>query len=175
MRGILWPKTPPANGKAVRRQLRGYVRRQLDAAPKRGKGARRRRFLEHVQGVADRYDEGLYLCYDDPRISQTTNDLEGQNGTIKHHLRKISGRASTSGGTVETAGEFVVGALDAVKRKGASVALADLEHVDPADYATAREELRKVMEPARLYRSIQRAPDKNLADVEREWAAEPDV
>lgn len=175
MRGILWPKTPPESGKVVRRQLRGYVRRKLAAAPKRGKGARRRRFLEHVQGVTNRYDVGLYLCYDDPRISQTTNDLEGQHGTAKQHVRKVNGRASTSGGTIETAGEFVVGALDAVKRNGARVALADLEHVDPGEYAAARKELRKIMEPARQYRSIQRAPDKNLADIEREWADEPDV
>jgi hypothetical protein len=156
----------------VRRQVRGYLRRQLAAAPKRGKGARRRRFLEHVQGVADRYDTGLYHCYDDPRISQTTNDLEGQHGTLKHHLRKVAGRASTSGGPIETAGEFVVGALDAVKRKGVRIALADLAHVDPADYAAARAELRRVMEPARQYRSIQRNPDKNLEDIEREWDAE---
>jgi len=156
----------------VRTQLRSYLRRQRAAAPRRGKGARRRRFLEHVQGVADRYDKGLYHCYNDHRISQTTNDLEGQHGTLKHHLRKATGRASTSGGPVETAGEFLVGALDAVKRKGVRVALADLEHVDPTDYAAARKELRQVMEPARQYRSIQRNPEKNLGDIEREWAAE---
>lgn len=156
----------------MRRQVRQYLRRQLTAAPKRGKGARRRRFLEHVQRVEGRYSKGLYHCYDDPRISQTSNDLESQHGTLKKHLRKATGRASTSGGPVETAGEFLVGALDAVKRKGARVALADLAHVDPADYAKAREELRSVMEPARQYRSIQRDPDRNLADIEREWVEE---
>jgi len=160
------------DGKAVRRELRGYLRKQLAAAPRRGKGARRRRFLEHVRRVAGRYDKGLYHCYDDHRISQTTNDLEGQHGTLKHHLRKVTGRASTSGGPIETAGEFVVGALDAVKRKGVRVALADLEHVDPVEYAAARAELRRVMEPTRQYRSIQRNPDKNLADIEREWEAD---
>lgn len=155
----------------MRRQVRDYLDQQLAAAPRRGKGARRRSFIANTMTVAERYEKGLYHCYDDPRICHTTNDLEGQHGTLKHHLRKVTGRASTSGGPVETAGEFLAGALDAVKRHGTQAAVADLLNVDPAAYIEAREELSRVMEPARQYRSIQRKPDENLESIERDWDA----
>ncbi len=169
MRDILWSETPPPNGAAVRNQVETFLAEKLAAAPKRGKGARRRRFLKHVTAVAVRYGDSLYHCYDDPRIPQTTNDLEGQHGTYKRHLRKVHGRGSTSGGPTESVGEILVGAVDAVKRRGSRRALAQLEAVDPADYAAARAELRRLREPARRYRAIQRAPVKHLEEALRRW------
>jgi hypothetical protein len=86
----------------VKEQIDDYLARALAAAPKRGKGARRRRFLRHVAAVAERYGAGLYHTYDNPCIPQTTNDLEGGHGVHKHHIRKATGRRSTSGGPTET-------------------------------------------------------------------------
>lgn len=119
--------------------------------------------------TAERYGDGLYRCYDDSRIPHTTNELEGQHGTAKHHLRKVHGRGSTSGGPAESMGEILVGAIDAVKRRGSRRAFENLDAVDPDAYAAARVEIRRLREPARRYRSIQRDPTKYLEAALRRW------
>lgn len=150
--------------------MRSLLRRRLAQAPRRGKGARRRRFLEHVSKTAQRYDSGLYHCYDDPRIPHTSNDLEGQHGTLKHHLRKVTGRASTAGGPAETVPELLAAAIDAIRRRGAAVVLAAAENADPIAYAAARIKLARLREPARQYRSIQRNPQKHIEGTLSRWA-----
>jgi hypothetical protein len=165
LRRILWPDTPAQSDEAIRQQLDDYLARALAAAPKRGKGARRRRFLRHVIAVAKRYASGLYHSYDDSRIPQTTNDLEGSHGVHKHHIRKVTGRRSTSGGPTETAGEFVTCALDVMK-PDRRVRIAS---VDPVAYAAARRELARIREPARRYRSVQRDPEKHVAAALARW------
>lgn len=170
LRALLWPHPPSAHGRTVRRRVGSLLRRRLQQAPRRGKGARRRRFLEHVKKTARSYGRGLYYCYDDPRIPHTSNDIEGQNGTLKHHLRKVTGRASTAGGPMETAPELLVPAIDAIRRKGAAIALASAHPpVDPAAYAAARLKLARLREPARQYRSIQRNPQKHLTRALSHW------
>jgi len=151
----------------VKRQVEGYLARALAAAPRRGKGARRRRFLRHVIAVAGRYGDGLYHCYDDSRIPHTTNELEGAHGVHKHHIRKATGRRSTSGGPTETAGEVVTCAIDLMK-PGRRLHIAS---VDPVAYAAARRELARLREPARRYRSVQRAPEKHVAAALALWEA----
>lgn len=151
----------------MKAQIDDYLAGALAAAPKRGKGARRRRFLRHVAAVAERYSHGLYHCYDNSRIPQTTNDLEGEHGVHKHHIRKATGRRSTSGGPTETAGEFVTCAIDVVK-PGRRFRIAS---VDPVAYAAARRELARLREPARRYRSVQRDPEKHVAAALARWDA----
>ncbi len=152
--------------------MQGLLADRLARAPKRGKGARRLRFLRHVLAVAQRYDAGLYRCYDDLRIPHTTNDLEGQHGTFKHHLRKLAGRASTSGGPTETVAELLVGPLDAVHRRGTQAIRDAAQKLDGQAYATARAKLARLREPARRYRSVQRAPQKHLDSVLSTWLNE---
>jgi hypothetical protein len=145
------------------------IEKHRAAAPQRGKGARRRRFVEHVAAVAKRYDRGLYHCYDDTRIPQTSNQLEGKHGAGKKHERKVTGRASTSGGPMETAPEFHTVALDAIKRN--AVKRSVLASVSDAEYSASRKALRVLMERSRRYRSIQRDPQKNLDRIVREFEA----
>lgn len=152
----------------MKKQVGGYLASAIAAAPKRGKGARRRRFLTHVIAVAKRYGEGIYHTYDDPRIPQTTNELEGGHGTHKHHIRKVTGRRSTTGGPTETAGELVTCAIDVMK-PGRRLHIAS---VDPAAYAAARRELARLREPARRYRSVQRDPEKHIAAALARWEAD---
>ncbi len=151
----------------MKKQVDDYLAGALAAAPKRGKGARRRRFLAHVSAVAKRYGDGIYHCYDDSRIPQTTNELEGGHGVHKHHIRKVTGRRSTTGGPTETAGELVACAIDAMK-PGRRLHFAS---VDPVAYAAARRELARLREPARRYRSVQRAPEKHVAAALARWEA----
>jgi hypothetical protein len=169
VRAILWPKEPPKDGASVRAALEKRIEEALAAAPRRGKGARRRRFLRHVRAVTARYGKGLYRCYDDPRIPQTTNALEGKHGVGKHHVRKALGRASTTGGPVETAGEFFVGAIDLVRRHGARALFSDLDVSDHRRYLAARRELARLREPARRYRSIQRDHEAHLQAALTRW------
>jgi hypothetical protein len=145
---------------------------RLASAPKRGKGARRLRFLRHALAVALRYDTGLYPCYADPRIPHTTNDLEGQHGAFKHHLRKLAGRASTSGGPTETVAELLVAPLDAVQRHGTQPIRDVAQTLDRQAYASARAKLARLREPARRYRSVQRAPQKHLDTLLSSWLNE---
>lgn len=167
LRGILWPKTPPKSGAAVKQRVDDYLAGAIAVAPKRGKGARRRRFLAHVIAVAKRYGVGIYHTYDDSRVPQTTNELEGGHGVHKHHIRKVTGRRSTTGGPTETAGEFVTGAIDLMKPERRL----HFASVDPAAYAAARRELARLREPARRYRSVQRAPEKHVAAALALWEA----
>jgi hypothetical protein len=159
---ILWPSTPPPNGAVVRRRLKRLLSRLLDHAPKRGKGARHRRFLRHVRDVEERYGERLYHCYDDPRIPQTTNEIEGLHGILKRHLRKATARNWNFGGPTESAAEFLVPALHAV-RCGSAFELVD--PVTPALYKAARTRLEQHSARARRYRSIQRDPSAHLERV----------
>jgi hypothetical protein len=119
--------------------------------------------------VTQRYDTGLYVCYGDPRIPQTTNDLEGQHGAFKHHLRKLAGRASTCGGPTETVAELLAAPLDAVQRHGAQAIHDAAQKISPQAYAAARAKLGRLREPARRYRSVQRAPQKHLDAVLSSW------
>jgi hypothetical protein len=172
LRSLLWPVTSPLDGASVRHQVHALLHERITRAPQRGKGARRLRFLQHVLAVTQRYDAGLYHCYNDPRIPPTSNDLEGQHGVFKHHLRKLAGRASTSGGPTETVAELLVGPIDAVHRHGTQTIRDAALDVKPAAYAAARAKLARLREPARRYRSVQRAPQKHLDGALSSWLNE---
>ena len=169
MRSVLWPKRRPPTGETVRVNLQKLLAQRFAAAVSEDPASGHATFLLNALEVADRYDRGLYVCYDDLAVPKTTNDLEGQHGASKHHERKTTGRSSTSAGPIETAGEFVLPALDMIKRKGAQAAVADLHTVDPVAYAKAREDFKKASQPARRYRAFQRNPIKVLADVVSRW------
>ncbi len=162
----------PRDSVTVRGALESLITRRLEETPKRGKGARRRQFMTHVAKVFKSYESGLFHCYDNPKIPQTSNELEGKNGANKHHIRKTNGRASTAGGTAETIGEFLFGALDTVRREGIRGLIDRAKTVGQQAYETARKKLRELREPARLYRSIQRDPQRYLDQVIAEWEAD---
>jgi hypothetical protein len=50
--------------KTVQRRLRAYLTKLESEAPKRGRGAARGRFNEHVVAVTERFWKGLFACYD---------------------------------------------------------------------------------------------------------------
>ena len=87
IRTILWSEHPRPCGDFVCYQLFDYLTNAREQAPQRGRGAYLRRFIEHVLDVTQRYAAGLFHCYDDQRIPQTSNLIEGLNGMIKRNLR----------------------------------------------------------------------------------------
>lgn len=156
----------------MRVRLDQLIAQRIEEAPKRGKGARRWRFLENVAAVTERYAPGLFHCYDDDQIPHTSNEIEGKNGVLKHHQRKTTGRASTVGGPMETAGELLAGAVDTVKRSGFARLVEGLADVGHSAYEAARRRLKDLREPARRYRSIQRNPERYLEQILQEWEAD---
>lgn len=162
-------------GPVVRRSVEGFLRRKLDRAPRRGKGARKRRFLAHCLATATRYRAGLYHCYGSPLIAHTSNLIEGANGLTKHHARRVAGRGSTAGGPFESYGELLFPLVTEAKLIGTSAMLARAADVPSDDYLRARRKLSELAEPARRYRSAQRRPAALLDEAVALAAAAPSV
>jgi hypothetical protein len=158
----------------VKRVLRRYLNRLEEEAPRRGRGAQTGHFVDHLVKTAESYWEGLFHTYKHPEIPRTTNSLEGFFGSSKHSLRSTTGRRSTAGGKMESSGEFFV---QAQALMGSSTPKADLERrlseVPDAAFTASKRRLRRVREPARERRSIQRKPDTFLARALAAWKASP--
>jgi len=152
--------------KKVRRSVEGFLSRRLARAPLRGKGARKRRFLERCLATAKRARRGLYVCYGKRDVGHTSNLIENANGRTKHHGRRVTGRASTAGGPFESCGELVAPLVVEVKFQGNFAALrARVADVTPEEYTQARARLAALAEPARQHRSIARRPAEFLRDL----------
>jgi hypothetical protein len=170
IRAILWPQEPPPDGKTVRRQLFQFLSRKRREAPQRGRGAYLRRFIEHVQKVTRSYAKGLFHCYNDPRIPQTTNKLEGLNGAGKRNLRRCSGRKSTANGPGSSSGPMYMFAV----ALHTFMPVADIdellrEAIDPERYRAARRLLDEVRSPQAQRRSMLRDPDRYLESILARW------
>lgn len=165
----------PTGGKKVRRRLFAFLARERRKAPKRGRGAYLRRFIEHVQNVTKNYADGLFHCYDDHRIPQTSNMLENRNGIEKRNLRRCSGRRSTSSGPGTSYGQFYAFAsiLNACLSLDEVNAL--LSDYDFPEFCNSRRELEQVHAPAATRRAYLRNPDKHLAEYLREWFDQTEI
>lgn len=153
----------------VKRVVRTYLNHLAEDAPRRGRGAVTGHFIDHIVGVSARYWPGLFHCYDDPRIPRTSNELEGSFGSSKRGVRQRTGRKSTSGGKIESAGEVVV-RVEALLRVMSRTELEQhLVAVSPERYAQSKRRLRDVQGPARERRSIQRNLDGYLDGVLKAW------
>jgi len=153
----------------VRRRLFSFLSRKRREAPQRGRGAYLRRFIEHVQKVTRRYARGLFHCYDDPRIPQTSNDLENLNGLGKHNLRRCAGRSSTANGPGSSCGRAYMFAV----ALNACLPLAELnamlQQVPLSRYREARELVDEIRAPSARRRAMLRNPDKHLAGILERW------
>jgi hypothetical protein len=160
------PARPPAA--QVKRVLRRYLHQLEALAPRRGRGAPTGHFVDHLVKLSTSYWPGLFHTYDHPDLPRTNNALEGVFGSSKHAQRCTTGRASTAGGKLQSCGEFALGAQALM----ATLTKPDLDQhltgVSDADFATSKQHLRCLGEPARERRSIQR---RLAAFLERTVAA----
>jgi hypothetical protein len=101
---------PAASDSRAGKQVRRDLHDRLETALRCGLGAARAAFIRHVQATAARYDDGLFVHYDHPGMPATSNLIEHLHGDVKRHLRKCSGRKSTSGGVSQSIGEWLPGA-----------------------------------------------------------------
>jgi hypothetical protein len=169
IRNILWPKKPPKDGKIVQKRLSSFLDVQLLLAPSRGRGSYLRRFVEHAQKLTQSYWPGLFHCYDDPRIPQTSNVIEGLFGFGKRILRKCGGRKSTANGCGSAGGSFFLftAALHAfIPRKNREELLSTYS---PKDYWNARQKQAQIRAPESKRRQYARAPDTYLERISQKW------
>ena len=163
---------PPAAAQ-VQRVLRQYLDRLQAGAPRRGRGAATGHFVDHLVNVANRYWDGLFHTYDHPEIPATTNALEGFFGASKRARRATTGRASTAGGKMQSAGEFVVGAQLLVGTMAQDELAERLTAVPDAAYVASKKQLLGVQEPARKRRSVQRRLEPSLDRAVDKWIGRP--
>ena len=163
---------PPAAAQ-VQRVLRQYLDRLQAGAPRRGRGAATGHFVDHLVNVANRYWDGLFHTYDHPEIPATTNALEGFFGASKRARRATTGRASTAGGKMQSAGEFVVGAQLLVGTMAQDELAERLTAVPDAAYVASKKQLLGVQEPARKRRSVQRRLELSLDRAVDKWIGRP--
>ena len=167
---ILWPREPAPDGKTVRRRLFAFLSRKRRTAPQRGRGAYLRRFLENAQAVTRRYARGLFQAYDDDRIPQTSNAIEGLNGAGKHNLRRCAGRGSTANGPGSSYGRmYMFGVALHAFMPVAEINALLRDAIDPQEFREARRLLDEIRQPAARRRSILRDPDKHLGAVLQRW------
>jgi len=161
------PARPPAA--QVKWVLRRYLNRLEAQAPRRGRGAPTGHFIDHLVQVAHRYWAGLFHTYDHAEIPATTNALEGFFGASKRSLRSTTGRASTAGGKMQTCGEFAIAAQGLTRTLSKAELALHLNAVPDAAFAASKTQLRRLSEPARERRSIQRDLGAYLDRTLTDW------
>lgn len=169
MREILWPATTPQNGRCVRKHLFAYLTALRQRAPRRGRGAYQRRFVEHAQAVTRRYAKGLFHCYDDPRIPQTSNAIESLNGTGKMNLRRCAGRASTANGPGSSCGRAHMFAVALHRTMPADEVDQLLRNYSVPKYRESKKALSEVRAPTAQRRSFLRNPIASLKRILGHW------
>jgi len=149
-----------SSARQVKRVLRTYLNGLQRAAPRRGRGAARGRYIDQVIAISNRFWKGLFACYDHPRLPSNNNALERFFGTLRQHQRRVHGRKSTSGGPLEALAPIFLQAWDTLDREPDLLAL--LDGIPPDEIQRAQEVLALLAEPARLKRSIARYPMAHL-------------
>ncbi|MCP4100459.1 MAG: transposase [Lentisphaerae bacterium] len=132
----------------VRQALESFLKEQQkkQQSGRRGRKSFMKIFVDHVVAVTERYSGGLFHCYDIPNLPAHNNKLEREFGSIKRGQRKVTGRKSTSGGVIESAGEFFV------KARSLSNSIPDLaeriRNVSCESYRAAMQKLLELLKPA---------------------------
>lgn len=158
----------PANAREAKAELDAHLARLQAEAPRRGLGAAKGAFVDHVARLAERYGERLFVCFDDPRVPPTTDPLEGFFGEFKGFLKKCSGRGSTANSVVQSlGGDLLLAYHEANELK--SFPGFDVDGLDPAAFQRVRAELAKAEVPARRRRSFVRNLEDNLGRLMERW------
>jgi hypothetical protein len=169
IKNILWPKAPPKSGAIVKRRLLSFLENQSSEASNPGRGAYLRGFVKNAMKVTLSYFPGLFHCYDDPGIPQTSNEIEHLFGTGKRVLRKCSGRKTTANGPGTSGGTafLVAVALHGLFTEAAVAEL--LKGYDPKAYLRLRKEKENNESSDSQRRKCARNPDRYLKNILNRW------
>jgi hypothetical protein len=131
-----------------------------------GLGAADGHFVDHVVKLSERYAPHIFVCFDDPRIPSTTDELEGFFGQFKGFVKRVTGRGSTANGLVQSLGDSLLCAFhDAKNRRSPPGEFA----IDASAFNDARQAISKGEAPARRRRSLVRSLDQNLEHLVTRW------
>lgn len=109
---------------------------------------------------------GLFHGYDHPGLPRTNNDLEQLFGSVRHHLRRVSGRKCAP------ASLLVRGAVRlpaVVITRMRSVSVEELMPADPGRWQQLRSELATRQQPRVLGQRFRRDPGVYLRALEESW------
>lgn len=169
IRDILWPKKAPKGGGIIKKRLATFLENQALLAPQRGRGAYLRRFIQHAGNVTERYWSGLFHCYDDPRIPQTSNAIEQLFGKGKRALRACGGRMSTAVGPGSSGGSFFLFSVALHETTSREEREDLLLRFSYEDYRASRAKQSVIRGPEARRRQYARNPDAVIAKIEEEW------
>lgn len=140
----------------------------LAEAPRAGLGAATGDFIDHLVTLTDRYGKHLFMCFDDPLIPATTNDLEGFFGRTKWHLRRALGSGNTTHAVVGNLGAEVLLAFADCRSPQALACIKTLAP-DPTDFRAARARIAGEEAPTIRRRSMVRHFDRRIEDLRQRW------
>ncbi len=156
-----------SDSNTVMQALKSFLKEQQKKHSGRGRKSFMKKFIDHIVTVTENYSGGLFHCYDIPNLPAHNNKLEREFGSIKRGQRKVTGRKSTSGGVIESAGEFFV------KARSLLNSIPDLaeriRNVSYENYQAAMQKLLELLKPASRRRSFQRAPEVYLSKLTDRW------
>lgn len=141
-------------------QLLSDLREEATATPGLQAGAR------HFTKVTASYWPGLFHCYEHPGLPRTNNDLEQLFGTVRHHLRRVTGRKCAP------ANLLVRGAVRlpaVVITRLRPVTVEALVPADPERWHRLRAELATRQQPRTLGQRFRRDPEAYLHALEEAW------
>lgn len=144
----------PASAAEAKARFDAYLAR-LAETPRTGLAAATGIFIDTLVERAHRYGAHLFVCFDDPRIPATTNELEGFFGGVKTLQRHALGTGSTSNSVVTNLGPDLLVAYQYVRRPGAMTSV-QAPTATPAAFSAARVKLAGGEAPSTRRRSLVR-------------------
>ena len=159
----------PQNAEEAQARFQAYLEDLSILTPRAGLAAPTGAFIDDMIRRYRRYGSHLFVCFDDPRIPATSNELEGFFGCAKQDLRHALGSGSTTNSVVSNLGADALLAYHQLQQPGAVQQLVSSESSRPA-FLAARSELSAREAPMVRQRSMVRHLDRHLCRLKESWA-----
>ncbi len=160
----------PQSAEEAQSRFEAYLEDLSVLTPRAGLAAPTGVFIDDLIRRYRRYGRHLFICFDDPRIPATSNELEGFFGSSKQDLRRASGTGSTTNSVVANLGPDALLAFHQFQQPGAMLPLVSSESSAP-DFLAARSQLAAREQPMIRQRSMVRHLDRHLCRLKESWAA----
>jgi len=158
----------PATAAQAQARFEAHLDNLSSTTPRAGLGKATGEFIDGLVKRYGRYSHHLFQCFDDPRISATTNGLEGFFGLSKHTLRRSVGSGNTTNSVVGNLGAEALLAYHQMQQPGA---LTELENISPSpeQFRAARAKIASEEAPRVQQRSMVRNLKGHLKRLRQSW------
>ena len=161
-------KDRPKSAAEAQARFDAYLNNLHIAAPRSGLGAATGAFIDDLVNRANRYRDHLFVCFDDPRIPGTSNEIERFFGNSKQLLRHAVGCGSTTNTVVANLGAEPLMACRQIHQPEALTALR-ASAPSTADFRGARSRIARDEVPGIRQRSAVRHLDPFTKRLLAEW------